>query len=152
MNLPVSALALSASHLRNVVRRAADTCAYVCVYVRPCKRACASACPLPAHECSSYLTKSKTYTLSKEEYEALITQPCHYCGKPTLPGSHYNGLDRIDSTVRVYTPVPFSLTQPRSRAPLSLCSPRTLMQADACLEPVFAVSSCARALRRKSSN
>jgi hypothetical protein len=33
-----------------------------------------------------------------------VSQPCHYCGKPTVPDHHYNGLDRLDSTVRVYTP------------------------------------------------
>jgi len=53
---------------------------------------------------SSYLTKSKTHALSKEEYELIIAQPCHYCGKLTVPDHHYNGLDRLDSSVRVYTP------------------------------------------------
>ena len=53
---------------------------------------------------SAYLTKSKTHALSKEEYGAIVSQPCHYCGKPTVPDHHYNGLDRLDSTVRVYTP------------------------------------------------
>ena len=52
---------------------------------------------------SGYLTKSKTFVLSKDEFNAIVAQPCHYCTRPPVPDVHYNGLDRLDSTVRVYT-------------------------------------------------
>ena len=52
---------------------------------------------------SGYLTKSKTFVLSKDEFNAIVAQPCHYCTRAPVPDVHYNGLDRLDSTVRVYT-------------------------------------------------
>ncbi|EKX55273.1 hypothetical protein GUITHDRAFT_99054 [Guillardia theta CCMP2712] len=51
---------------------------------------------------SGYLTKSKTYALSQEDFQAIVAKPCHYCGKETIPGKHYNGLDRVVTQVRVY--------------------------------------------------
>ena len=32
----------------------------------------------------------------------IVSQPCYYCGKESVDG-HFNGLDRLDSSVRVYT-------------------------------------------------
>lgn len=52
---------------------------------------------------SAYLTSSKTFALSAEQFDAIVTKPCYYCGKESDPPNHYNGLDRLDSTVRVYT-------------------------------------------------
>lgn len=51
---------------------------------------------------SSYLTATKTHSLTNEQFNAIVSQPCHYCGKESTPPKHYNGLDRLDSTVRVY--------------------------------------------------
>ena len=48
---------------------------------------------------SGYLTKSKTYALSQEDFQAIVAKPCHYCGKETIPGKHYNGLDRVVTQV-----------------------------------------------------
>ena len=52
---------------------------------------------------SAYLTESKTHALSTEQFNDIVAMPCHYCGKLASPPSHYNGLDRLDSMVRVYT-------------------------------------------------
>jgi len=51
---------------------------------------------------SSYLTESKTHQLTNSEFDLIVSRPCHYCGKPSLPPHHHNGLDRLDSTNRVY--------------------------------------------------
>mmetsp|Transcript_4635 Transcript_4635/g.8682 ORF Transcript_4635/g.8682 Transcript_4635/m.8682 type:complete len:375 (+) Transcript_4635:313-1437(+) len=51
---------------------------------------------------SSYLTDSKTHSLSNAEFDEIVSGPCHYCGKASNPPFHYNGLDRLDSTNRVY--------------------------------------------------
>jgi hypothetical protein len=51
---------------------------------------------------SSYLTDSKTHSLTNEQFGEITARPCHYCGKESEPPFHYNGLDRLDSTVRVY--------------------------------------------------
>ncbi len=37
-----------------------------------------------------------------QEYQAITEKACHYCGKKSDPPRHYNGLDRLDSTIRVY--------------------------------------------------
>ena len=51
---------------------------------------------------SSYTSESKTHALTNEQFDAIVAQPCYYCGKKSDPPTHYNGLDRLDSTVRVY--------------------------------------------------
>eukprot|EP00808_Paulinella_micropora_P008581 g62109.t1 len=51
---------------------------------------------------SSYLTDSKTFSMTNEEFKAITSGPCHFCGKLSVEGKHQNGLDRLDSTVRVY--------------------------------------------------
>ena len=33
----------------------------------------------------------------------VCRKSCYYCGKQSNPPHHYNGLDRLDSTIRVYT-------------------------------------------------
>merc|ERR1719331_3269232 len=50
---------------------------------------------------SCYLADTKTHSLTNEQFREIVNKPCYYCGKPTADG-HYNGLDRLDSTVRVY--------------------------------------------------
>jgi len=52
---------------------------------------------------SSYITTSKTHSLTHKQFEEIVRNPCHYCGKKHRPPIHYNGLDRLDSTKRVYT-------------------------------------------------
>ncbi|KAL1528428.1 hypothetical protein AB1Y20_009776 [Prymnesium parvum] len=56
---------------------------------------------------SSYITASsthnKTHALSNEAFNAIVARPCHYCGKESKPPHHHNGLDRLDSSCRVYT-------------------------------------------------
>ena len=59
---------------------------------------------------SSYITSSsthtKTHSLTNAEFNAIPSQPCHYCGKESEPAStppHHNGLDRLDSDNRVYS-------------------------------------------------
>lgn len=56
---------------------------------------------------SSYVTASsthsKTHALSNESFNAITARPCHYCGKESDPPRHHNGLDRLDSSLRVYT-------------------------------------------------
>ena len=56
---------------------------------------------------SSYIsassTHTKTHALSNEAFNAIVSGPCHYCGKASDPPHHHNGLDRLDSAVRVYT-------------------------------------------------
>jgi len=52
---------------------------------------------------SSYLTESKTFALTTDQFKQIVAKPCFYCGKESNPPEHYNGLDRLDSTVRVYT-------------------------------------------------
>ena len=56
---------------------------------------------------SCYITASSTHTkthaLSNEAFNAIVVKPCHYCGKRSDPPNHHNGLDRLDSGVRVYT-------------------------------------------------
>eukprot|EP00470_Lotharella_oceanica_P015830 CAMPEP_0170183674 /NCGR_PEP_ID=MMETSP0040_2-20121228/31400_1 /TAXON_ID=641309 /ORGANISM="Lotharella oceanica, Strain CCMP622" /LENGTH=153 /DNA_ID=CAMNT_0010429493 /DNA_START=95 /DNA_END=556 /DNA_ORIENTATION=+ len=52
---------------------------------------------------SSYVTTSKTHSLTNVQFEEIVRQPCYYCGKEHRPPIHYNGLDRLDSTKRVYT-------------------------------------------------
>lgn len=46
---------------------------------------------------------SKTHCLSNADFARIVAQPCHYCGKATDPPKHYNGLDRLDNSLRVYT-------------------------------------------------
>ena len=56
---------------------------------------------------SCYVTQSSTHTkthaLSNAAFAAIVARPCHYCGKRSDPPRHHNGLDRLDSSVRVYT-------------------------------------------------
>lgn len=52
---------------------------------------------------SAYTKESKTLALTNEQFTQIVNQPCYYCGKEYDPPRHYNGLDRLDSTVRVYT-------------------------------------------------
>lgn len=58
---------------------------------------------------SSYISESSTHTkthaLSNDAFSRLVAMPCHYCGKQSDPPRHHNGLDRIDSDVRVYNEV-----------------------------------------------
>lgn len=64
---------------------------------------------------SSYITASsthhKTHAITNAQYNEITAKPCYYCHKeprekgtfgPTDRG-HFNGLDRLDSTNRVYT-------------------------------------------------
>jgi hypothetical protein len=51
---------------------------------------------------SSYLTDSKTFSMTNDFFQELVRRPCYFCGKASDPPRHYNGLDRLDSTVRVY--------------------------------------------------
>mmetsp|Transcript_133769 Transcript_133769/g.286081 ORF Transcript_133769/g.286081 Transcript_133769/m.286081 type:complete len:450 (-) Transcript_133769:278-1627(-) len=46
---------------------------------------------------------SKTHSLSNADFNRIVAQPCHYCGKRSDPPQHYNGLDRLDNALRVYT-------------------------------------------------
>eukprot|EP00457_Paulinella_chromatophora_P012447 gb/GEZN01012656.1/.p1 GENE.gb/GEZN01012656.1/~~gb/GEZN01012656.1/.p1 ORF type:complete len:354 (-),score=68.94 gb/GEZN01012656.1/:2-988(-) len=52
---------------------------------------------------SSYLTDTKTYSLTNEEFREITSGPCYFCGKPSVEGKHQNGLDRLDSAIRVYS-------------------------------------------------
>ena len=52
---------------------------------------------------SASSTHSKTHALSNEAFARLVARPCRYCGKASDPPRHHNGLDRLDSSVRVYT-------------------------------------------------
>jgi len=52
---------------------------------------------------SCYLADHKTHALTNEQFNKIVEQPCHYCGKKHEKGKHYNGLDRLDNSVRVYT-------------------------------------------------
>uniref|UniRef100_A0A7S2QFJ7 Uncharacterized protein n=1 Tax=Zooxanthella nutricula TaxID=1333877 RepID=A0A7S2QFJ7_9DINO len=52
---------------------------------------------------SCYLADNKTIALTDAEFKAIVEQPCHYCGKAPEKGKHYNGLDRVENSVRVYT-------------------------------------------------
>ena len=52
---------------------------------------------------SASSTHSKTHSLTNEEFNAIVSQPCRYCGKESDPPRHHNGLDRIDNSVRVYS-------------------------------------------------
>lgn len=56
---------------------------------------------------SCYITASsthnKTHALSNEAFARIVARPCRYCGKASDPPRHHNGLDRLDSSVRVYT-------------------------------------------------
>ena len=62
---------------------------------------------------SAYITASSTHTkthaLSNEAFGQIVAMPCHYCGKESDPDGtktgevHHNGLDRLDSSCRVYT-------------------------------------------------
>ncbi len=56
---------------------------------------------------SCYITASSTHTkthaLSNEAFNAIVSKPCYYCAKPSDPPRHHNGLDRLDSSMRVYT-------------------------------------------------
>ena len=48
-----------------------------------------------------------TYSLTNEQFRELVNGACAYCGKrsdPSPPLPHFNGLDRLDSTHRLYTP------------------------------------------------
>lgn len=47
--------------------------------------------------------QSKTHSLTTAQFEGIVAKPCHFCGKQNDPPNHHNGLDRLDSTVRVYT-------------------------------------------------
>lgn len=64
---------------------------------------------------SGYLAHSsrnhKTHAITNEQFNAIVAQKCHYCHKeprkpktlgPTDRG-HFNGLDRLDSSTRIYT-------------------------------------------------
>ncbi|CAJ1440605.1 unnamed protein product [Effrenium voratum] len=63
---------------------------------------------------SCYITQSsthtKTHSLTNEQFNAIVSQRCYYCHKePRKPKTngpedrgHFNGLDRLDSTNRVY--------------------------------------------------
>ncbi|CAE6967434.1 unnamed protein product [Symbiodinium natans] len=63
---------------------------------------------------SSYISQSsthtKTHSLTNEQFNAIVSEPCFYCGKePRKPKTrgpddrgHFNGLDRLDSEIRVY--------------------------------------------------
>ena len=62
-------------------------------------------------------THSKTHALSNETFNAIVSRPCHYCGKPSDPPHHHNGLDRLDSSVRLhgaYMALTWRLQRPRS--------------------------------------
>jgi len=64
---------------------------------------------------SCYITNStthtKTHAISNDDFKHIVSQPCYYCRKePRKPKTlgpddrgHFNGLDRLDSTNRVYT-------------------------------------------------
>ena len=59
---------------------------------------------------SSYITSSSTHTkthaLTNAAFNSITSQPCRYCGKASSPTStppHHNGLDRLDSSNRVYS-------------------------------------------------
>eukprot|EP00747_Dinoflagellata_sp_TGD_P220515 gnl/TRDRNA2_/TRDRNA2_92487_c0_seq4.p1 gnl/TRDRNA2_/TRDRNA2_92487_c0~~gnl/TRDRNA2_/TRDRNA2_92487_c0_seq4.p1 ORF type:complete len:211 (+),score=26.62 gnl/TRDRNA2_/TRDRNA2_92487_c0_seq4:29-634(+) len=52
---------------------------------------------------SRYLAAHKTHALTNEQFAEIVAMPCHYCGKPQEPGKHFNGLDRLDNSVRIYT-------------------------------------------------
>jgi len=52
---------------------------------------------------SAYLADHKTHALTNAQFNKMVEQPCHYCGKQHEKGKHYNGLDRLDNSVRVYT-------------------------------------------------
>jgi len=64
---------------------------------------------------SCYITSSsthtKTHSITNEEFNRITAQKCYYCHKePRQPKTlgpddrgHFNGLDRLDSTHRVYT-------------------------------------------------
>ncbi|GMI32680.1 hypothetical protein TeGR_g4050, partial [Tetraparma gracilis] len=59
---------------------------------------------------SSYITASSTHTkthmLTNEEFNEITARPCRYCGKESDPKGtppHHNGLDRLDSSNRVYS-------------------------------------------------
>merc|ERR1712124_164250 len=64
---------------------------------------------------SGYITSStthtKTHAITNEEFKRITSQRCYYCHKeqrePKTLGpkdrGHFNGLDRLDSTHRVYT-------------------------------------------------
>ena len=55
---------------------------------------------------SSYITKSSTHTkthcLTNEQFNLIVSMPCYYCGKISIPPTHYNGLDRVNNEDRVY--------------------------------------------------
>eukprot|EP00971_Amphidinium_carterae_P233448 4633199-Amphidinium_carterae.1 len=46
---------------------------------------------------------AKTHCLSNEQFKEIVSKPCHYCGKESDPPRHYNGLDRLDNSLRLYT-------------------------------------------------
>ncbi|CAE8718305.1 unnamed protein product [Polarella glacialis] len=52
---------------------------------------------------SCYLADTKTHALTNAQFREIVEKPCFYCGKEPRKGEHYNGLDRLDNTVRVYT-------------------------------------------------
>merc|ERR1712176_1340156 len=37
---------------------------------------------------------SKTHSLSNEEFNKIVSNPCYFCGKASDPPNHHNGLDR----------------------------------------------------------
>jgi len=45
---------------------------------------------------------SKTHSLSNAQFNSIVANPCHYCGKASNPPHHHNGLDRLDNSLRVY--------------------------------------------------
>lgn len=47
-------------------------------------------------------THTKTFSISNEEFNSIVAEPCFYCGKSSDPPHHFNGLDRLDSRCRVY--------------------------------------------------
>jgi hypothetical protein len=65
--------------------------------------ACTHTVLQPIADITSSSTHNKTHALSNEAFNEIVSRPCHYCGKQSDPPRHHNGLDRLDSSVRVYT-------------------------------------------------
>lgn len=39
------------------------------------------------------------FELSDDEFDAVVSSDCHYCGKSIVPGIHTNGIDRMDNAL-----------------------------------------------------
>ena len=53
---------------------------------------------------SAYLSDSKTFSMTNEEFREIADGSCYFCGKQTDASvPHFNGLDRLNSTRRIYT-------------------------------------------------